>query len=139
MATVSKDGKEIPVKLVYVRNRSNRKDYLCIISTDTSLSEEEVIRWYGRRWKIEVFFKVCKSHLRLAKECRFLSYDAMSVHVAVVFARYMMLSVQQRESEDPWTMGELFRLCCDKLEEAPWIDALEQLMELFCRVPERAF
>ena len=55
----------------------------------------------------------------------------MSAHAAVVFAQYMMLSVQQREAEDPWTMGELFRLCCDKLEEAPWIDALEQLMGLF--------
>ncbi len=139
LATVYKDGRELPVRLVYVRNRSNRKDYLCLISTDTSLTEEEIIRRYGRRWKIKVFFKVCKSHLRLAKECRSLSYDAMSAHVVIVFARYMMLSVKNRESEDPRTMGELFRLICDELEEAPWVAALEMLMKMFIDYAEEHF
>ncbi len=47
----------IPVKIVCVRNRSNRKDWLAIICTDTELPEEEIIRIYGKRWDIEVFFK----------------------------------------------------------------------------------
>ncbi len=34
------------------------------------LSEEEIIRVYGKRWDIEVFFKICKSCLKLVKECR---------------------------------------------------------------------
>jgi len=41
---VEKDGESIPVKLVYVRSKGNRKDYLVLISTDTQLSEEEIIR-----------------------------------------------------------------------------------------------
>ena len=55
-------GKEnpIPAKIVCVRNKANRKDWLAFICTDTSLSEEEIIRIYGKRWKIEVFFKTCK-------------------------------------------------------------------------------
>ena len=58
-----KSGKEcVPAKVVYVRNRNKRKEYLCLISTDVSLPEEEIIQRYGRRWKIEVFFKVCKSY-----------------------------------------------------------------------------
>ena len=28
-----------------------------ILSTDTTLDETEIIRLYGRRWDIEVFFK----------------------------------------------------------------------------------
>lgn len=48
---------------------------------------------------IYLTFKVCKSYLRLSKECNSLSYDAMSAHVAVVFTRYMMLSVENRESK----------------------------------------
>lgn len=48
--------KSIPARVVYVRNRNKRKEYLCLISTDTSLSEEEIIRLYGKRWDIEVFF-----------------------------------------------------------------------------------
>ena len=63
MVEVVKDEKIIPAKVVYVRNRNKRKEYLCLISTDTSLSEDEIIRIYGKRWDTEVFFKVCKSYL----------------------------------------------------------------------------
>lgn len=42
-------GKEnpIPAKIVCVRNKANRKDWLAFICTDTTLSEEEIIG-YGR-------------------------------------------------------------------------------------------
>lgn len=43
----------IPAKFVYVRNKSKRKDWLVIVSTDTALSEEEIIRVYGKRWGID--------------------------------------------------------------------------------------
>ena len=52
-------GKEnpIPAKIVCVRNKANRKDWLAFICTDTTLSEEEIIRIYGKRWQIEVFLQ----------------------------------------------------------------------------------
>ena len=100
MVDVVKDGEIIPAKVVYVRNRNKRKEYLCLISTDTNLDENEIIRIYGKRWDIEVFFKVCKSYLNLSRECNSLSYDAMTAHTAVVFTRYMMLSLESRESND---------------------------------------
>ena len=40
----------IPARLVYVRNRANKKDWLAIICTDMTLSEDEIIRIYGKRW-----------------------------------------------------------------------------------------
>jgi hypothetical protein len=53
----NRDRKEsIPARLVYVRKRGAKKDYLVLISTDVSLPEEEIIRIYGKRWDIEVFF-----------------------------------------------------------------------------------
>ncbi len=125
-----KDDNVIPAKLVYVRNRNKKSDYLCIVSTDTSLSEE-IIRIYGKRWSIEVFFKVCKSYLCLSKECRSLSYDAMTAHTAVVFTRYMMLAVSKREAEDPRSMGELFVCCTDELADIDFAQAFALLMELF--------
>ena len=91
MVDVVKDGEIIPAKVVYVRNRNKRKEYLCLISTDTNLDENEIIRIYGKRWDIEVFFKVCKSYLNLSRECNSLSYDAMTAHTAVVFTRYMIV------------------------------------------------
>ena len=42
----------IPAKLVYVRNKANKKDWIAIICTDTTLSEEEIIKRYGYRWQI---------------------------------------------------------------------------------------
>ena len=86
--------------LVCVRNKANRKDWLAFICTDTTLSEEEIIRVYGKRWQIEVFFKTCKSMLNLIGECHSLSYDALTAHVAIVFTRYMLLAMEQRENED---------------------------------------
>ena len=115
--TVEKDGESIQAKFVYVRNKSKRKDWLGIVSTDTGLSEEEIIRVYGKRWDIEVFFKACKSYLNLVKEYRGISYDAMNAHVAIVFSRYMMLSVAQRENEDDKTICELCFCLLDEMED----------------------
>ena len=108
MVDVVKDGDIIPAKVVYVRNRNKRKEYLCLISTGVNLDENEIIRIYGKRWDIEVFFKVCKNYLNLSRECNSLSYDAMTAHTAVVFTRYMMLSLESRESNDNRSLGELF-------------------------------
>ncbi len=139
LADIEKDGRIIPAKFVYVRNKGNRKDWLVLVSTDTGLSEEEIIRVYGKRWDIEIFFKTCKSYLNLVKEYRGISYDAMNAHVAIVFARYMMLSVAQRENEDDKTICELCFCLLDEMEDITFsrsmciiIDALmDAVMEYF--------
>ena len=104
-AAVVKGEESLPVRLVFVRNRNHRRDWLVLVTTDMSLTAEEVIRIYGKRWGIEVFFKVCKSFLRLEKDCRSLSYDAMTSHVSIVFTRYMFLAVEQRECKDHEVWG----------------------------------
>ena len=129
--TVVKNGESIPAKIVYVRNKNKRKDYLALITTDMKISEEEVIRIYGKRWDIEVFFKVCKSYLKLSKECNSLSYDAMNAHVAIVFTRYMMLAVENRNTTDNRTLGEIFHLISDELSDITWIEAFHMLLQLF--------
>lgn len=131
LVDVVKDGKMIPAKVVYVRNRSKRKEYLCIISTDTALDENEIIRIYGKRWDIEVFFKICKSYLNLSRECNALSYDAITAHTAVVFTRYMMLSLENRESNDNRSLGELFLYFSDEMADITWIQAFQMLLQMF--------
>ena len=128
---VVKDGEIIPAKVVYIRNRNKKKEYLCLISTDTALDENEIIRIYGKRWDIEVFFKVCKSCLNLSKECNSLSYDAMTAHTAVVFTRYMMLSLESRESNDSRSLGELFLYFSDEMSDITWIQAFQMLLQMF--------
>lgn len=131
MVDVVKDGDIIPAKVVYVRNRNKRKEYLCLISTDVNLDENEIIRIYGKRWDIEVFFKVCKSYLNLSRECNSLSYDAMTAHTTVVFTRYMMLSLESRESNDNRSLGELFLYFSDEMSDITWIQAFQMLLQMF--------
>jgi len=56
---------------------------------------------YGKRWDIEVFFKMAKSFLKLAREFQVRSYDALVTHTSMVFIRYIMLSVVSRRNQDP--------------------------------------
>lgn len=129
IVTIEKDGEGIPAKFVYVRNKSNRKDWLLIASTDTELSEEEIIRVYGKHWDIEVFFKACKSYLKLVKEYRGISYDAMNAHVSIVFSRYMMLSVAQRENTDDKTICELCFCLLDEMEDITFSRSMRIIIE----------
>lgn len=119
-------GKEekIPAKIVCVRNRNNRKDWVALISTDTSLPEEEIIRIYGKRWQIEVFFKTCKSYLNLTGECHSLSYDALTAHVAIVFTRYMIIAAERRRNEDWRSAGEIFFLFTDEMADVTFAESL---------------
>ena len=123
-------GKEnpIPAKIVSVRNKANRKEWLAFICTDTTLSEEEIIRIYGKRWQIEIFFKTCKSMLNLIGECHSLSYDALTAHVAIAFTRYMLLAMEQRQNEDQRTLGELFFFLVDEMEDITFSRSLAILM-----------
>ena len=113
---VGKDRK-IPARIVCVRNRKNKKDWIAFICTNPDLSEEEIIRIYGKRWQIEVFFKTCKSYLNLISECHSLSYDALTAHVAIVFTRYLMIAMEQRRCEDHRTLGEIFFFFTDELAD----------------------
>lgn len=124
-------GKENPIsaKIVCVRNKANRKDWLAFICTDTTLSEEEIIRIYGKRWQIEVFFKTCKSMLNLIGECHSISYDALTAHVAIVFTRYMLLAMEQRQNEDQRTLGELFFFLVDEMADITFNRSLGILMD----------
>ncbi|MDL5042046.1 IS4 family transposase [Heyndrickxia coagulans] len=120
----------VPVKIVFIRNRNKKSDWLAILSTDRTLSDQEIIRIYGMRWDIEVFFKAAKSLLKLQKEFQSRSYDALISHTTIVFARYIVLSWQNRCSNDERTLGGMFYELCDEINDLDWAVALQQLIEL---------
>ncbi len=47
----------IPAKIICVRNKSRKKDWLAIICMDTTISEEEIIRIYGNAGTLRCFSK----------------------------------------------------------------------------------
>lgn len=103
----------IQVKVVFVRHRTKKNEWLAILSTDCSLPEEEIIRIYGIRWDIETFFKCTKSE----KEFQGRTYDLLISHTTIVFTRYILLAWQQRCNTDERTLGGLFMHLADELNE----------------------
>jgi hypothetical protein len=117
------------VKIVFVRNRNGR-GWLALLSTDTDLPDEEIIRIYGKRWDIEVFFKMAKHHLNLEREVQVRDYDGLVAHASLVFSRYMFLALQQRFHDDPRSIGSLFHACCDEIQDLTLLEALHRVLTL---------
>ena len=61
LCVTTKNG--IPVKIVFVRNRNKKSECLYLLSTDGSLSDSEIVRIYGNRWRImpiSAFYPICR-------------------------------------------------------------------------------
>ena len=132
LVTIGNDEQGIPVsaKIVFIRDRNSKK-WLALLSTDTTLTAQEIIKLYGRRWDIEVFFKMAKSFLNLAKEFQSRSFDALVAHATLVCCRYIMLELVKRTSADPRTLGNLFHAICNELRQISFTEALALLLKLF--------
>jgi hypothetical protein len=128
---VSTKSEGIKVKIVFIRNRNKKSECLYILSTNISLSDAEIIRIYGSRWTIEVFFKASKSFMKLGKEFQGRSYDMMISHTTIVFIRYIILEWIRRNQNDQKTLGELFYMFCDDIQDMDLTVALQSLMALF--------
>ena len=119
----------LPVKIVFVRHRQKR-GWLAILSTEIELSAEEVVQIYGKRWDIEVFFKMTKHYLKLEKEVQLRDYDGLIGHATIVMLRYLFLAFEQRLHDDPRTLGTLFHACADEMKDLSILDALQRIMKL---------
>lgn len=118
----------LSLKIVFVQNRNNRRDWLAILTTDIALDNAEIIRIYGMRWSIETFFKVAKSHLKLGTEFQGRSFDMMISHTTIVFTRYLILEWERRQNNDERSLGGLFYLFADEVMDLDLKTALRQLM-----------
>ena len=119
---------------MFVRDRNRSRQWLALISTDISLPDNEIIRIYGKRWDIEVFFKMNKSFLKLAKEFQGRSYDSMVAHTSIVFTRYIMLALENRKNNDVRTIGGLFYQCCDELQDVQFCEVMQLIIDILKNV-----
>lgn len=134
LCVTTKNG--IPVKIVFVRNRNKKSDCLYILSTNTMLSDAEIVRIYGNRWSIECFFKTSKSLLKLGSEFQCRSYNAMISHTTIVFVRYILLEWIRRNENDERSYGEIFYMFCDDIQDMDLTNALQSLMTLFVNITQ---
>jgi len=100
------------------------------MSTKTDLPDKEIVRIYGKRWDIEVFFKMMKHYLHLEKEAQLRDYDGIIGHITISMVRYIFLAFEQRCHDDPKTLGNLFFACSDEIKDLSLIEALQRLLSL---------
>ncbi len=115
-----------------------KRGWLALLSTDITIADAEIVRLYSKRWDIEVFFKMCKQHLKLVKEIQIRSYDGLIGHTSLVMARYNILSLFQRKSVDQRSFGDLFRACNEELTNITFLDALTRIMQLAMSALQKA-
>jgi hypothetical protein len=125
---------DLLVKLVFVQNRNKRREWLAILSTDLTVSADEIVRIYGMRWSIETFFKFIKSYLKLGTEFQGRSFDMLISHTTVVFSRYLVMEYERRQENDAKSLGGLFFLFADEVRDLDYQTALQQLMTLFLQM-----
>ena len=101
------EGNNMPAKIVYTRNRNNRKKWICFICTDLDQDEEKILNIYMMR-HIETYFKIVKNHLKLRTECHSPNYDAITAHMIIVSIRYMILALARFNNTDNRTIDDLF-------------------------------
>lgn len=124
------EGKK--AKLVFVRRR-NRKEgvkWLALLCTDLSLPDEEVVRIYGKRWDIEVFFKMAKHYLKLDSEIQVRDFDSILAHSTIVMIRYIFLAEEQRLASDDRTIGGLFLAAPDEMRDLSLTEALLRILSM---------
>lgn len=124
------EGKK--AKLVFVRRR-NRKEgvkWLALLCTELSLPDEEVVRIYGKRWDIEVFFKMAKHYLKLDSEIQVRDFDSILAHSTIVMIRYIFLAVEQRLASDQRTIGALFHAASDEIRDISLTEALLRILSM---------
>jgi len=128
-SVVVETGQKQKVKIVFVRHR-HKRDWLAIISTKIDLCAEEIVRIYGKRWDIEVFFKMMKHHLNLEREAQLRDFDGIIGHTTIAMVRYIFLAIEQRCHDDQKTIGGLFFACSDDIKDLSLLEALQRLLTL---------
>ena len=128
------ENETLPTRIVFVRDRNCRGKWIAFASTDMSLTEEDIIALYGKRWDIEVFFRTCKSYLNLGREFQGLSYDFITAHTTVVMTRYIILATYKRQNEDPRALGEIFFSMYDEVADIQFSDAVSVVLSLLHNV-----
>ena len=123
----------IPVRIVFIKHRSLVNRTLHFISTDCSVDEDELLRIYGYRWQIEMFFKSVKSKLGLASELQCRYYSAICAHTTIVFTRFIILEWLRRKENDERTLGGLFLIMCDEVKDMDLKTAIQKIALLLMK------
>ena len=114
------------VKIVFIKTKEN---LIPILSTNTLLSDIEIINTYKKRWNIEQGYKDLREYFQFGKEENRI-FEALIARITLSFLAYNLTSYINRINNEPQTLGNLFRnLECQ-------LETLAISMELFLKILE---
>jgi len=93
------------LKIVFIKTKEK---LIPIVSTDLNISDEEIIEIYKRRWDIEQGYKELREHFGFGKEENRI-YEALIARITLSFFTYNIVSYINRISNEPKTIGGLFK------------------------------
>ncbi len=119
------------VRILFISN--GRKQWEALLSTDIDLEASEILKYYARRWAIEVFFKDAKQLLYMGKE-QSKTFDATIACHSIVMIRYLLLVYILNKRRLTGSIGSIFNDVVDKQEpllfaEKIWSYVRDQLLK----------
>lgn len=93
------------VKIVFIKTKEK---LIPIVSTDLNINDEEIIEIYKRRWDIEQGYKELREHFGFGREENRI-YEALIARITLSFFTYNIVSYINRISNEPQTIGGLFK------------------------------
>ena len=93
------------LKIVFIKTKEK---LIPIVSTDLNINDEEIIDIYKRRWDIEQGYKELREHFGFGKEENRI-YEALIARITLSFFTYNIVSYINRISNEPKTIGGLFK------------------------------
>lgn len=78
------------VKIVLLKRRKNGRKFKALVTNYLTCPGDEVIKYYKKRWDIEVFYRDCKQFLGLG-EYQMRGLRPVVIHLQLVFLAYTLL------------------------------------------------
>ena len=121
------------LKIVFIKTKEN---LIPIVSTNLNLSDEEIIDIYKRRWDIEQGYKELREHFGFGKEENRI-YEALIARITLSFFTYNVVSYINRISNEPKTIGGLFKdLECELHTLAIAMQAFLAILDEIAKIEE---
>ena len=92
---------------IFLSRKGKRGNWHTLITTDTSLSYNNMMKLYSIRWSIEIFFKETKQLLGLGKS-QSTNFDVQVAQMTITMIQYLLISLKYR-MEAYETINGLFK------------------------------
>jgi len=121
------------IKIVFIKTKEK---LIPIASTDLDINDEEIIDIYKRRWDIEQGYKELREHFGFGKEENRI-YEALIARITLSFFSYNIVSYINRMSNEPKTIGGLFKdLECELHTLSIAMQAFIEIMDKIAQIDE---